>query len=103
MPNKPPSYRPPGSRPSGTQQLKTTQRGYGWRWQQLRERVLIEEPLCSECRKEGVVCAAEHVDHIVPKSQGGTDDRSNLSALCPRHHDIKSVLDRAAAAQAKQG
>jgi 5-methylcytosine-specific restriction enzyme A len=31
--------------------------------------------------------AANHVDHIIPRSVGGTDDPSNLRALCaPCHH-----------------
>lgn len=33
---------------------------------------------------------ARDVDHIIPNSQGGTDDYSNLMALCSYHHSQKS-------------
>lgn len=33
---------------------------------------------------------AASVDHIVPASEGGTDDMSNLQALCTLHHRRKT-------------
>jgi 5-methylcytosine-specific restriction protein A len=30
-------------------------------------------------------------DHIVPKTQGGTDDASNLQTLCERCHNVKTT------------
>ena len=30
------------------------------------------------------------VDHITPKAQGGTDDESNLEAICREHHTRKT-------------
>ena len=39
---------------------------------------LCEEPSCSS--------TATHVDHILPKVAGGTDDLSNLQALCGPHN-----------------
>lgn len=33
---------------------------------------------------------ANHVDHIIPYSQGGTDEYSNLQSLCDWHHNRKS-------------
>lgn len=31
-----------------------------------------------------------HVDHIIPRRQGGTDDLSNLQTLCASHHSQKT-------------
>jgi len=43
-----------------------------------RDRHLCQVPGCSR--------AAVHAHHIVPKSQGGTDDEWNLVSLCAAHH-----------------
>jgi 5-methylcytosine-specific restriction protein A len=55
--------------------------------------VLSEEPLCRQCRTEGRTVAAVEVDHIVPRRQGGTDDRSNLQPLCTSHHSAKTMTE----------
>ena len=34
-----------------------------------------------------------HIDHLVPKAAGGTDERSNLVASCPKHNSEKSDKD----------
>lgn len=41
--------------------------------------ILMDEPLCRECRKAGRIVPATDVDHIVARADGGTDDRSNLN------------------------
>jgi 5-methylcytosine-specific restriction enzyme A len=62
-------------------------RGYGWAWQQQRKRAL---------ERDGYTCVAEcgslaeHVDHIVAKADGGTDDLANLASLCRAHHLAKT-------------
>jgi 5-methylcytosine-specific restriction protein A len=66
-------------------------RGYGAAWEKLRATVLREEPLCRACLPR--VTAASTVDHIVPKSEGGSDDRSNLRALCRECHARKSSAE----------
>lgn len=53
-------------------------RGYGSEHVALRRQVLKEEPVCRYCRLR----ASTTMDHIVPKSQGGTSDRSNLAGCC---------------------
>ena len=68
--------------------------GYGAAWQRLRRWVLATEPLCRNCARHGRVTAAQHVDHIVPKTQGGTDDRSNLQPLCMSCHSAKTNRER---------
>lgn len=70
--------------------------GYGAAWQRLRRSIMAGEPLCRECAGRGRVVAAAHVDHIVPKSQGGTDDLDNLQPLCHACHTAKTNRERAA-------
>jgi 5-methylcytosine-specific restriction protein A len=65
-----------------------------------RRRWLFNHPLCVECKRHGRITIAEEVDHIVPLSEGGVDDESNLQSLCappPRGrgcHARKSALER---------
>ena len=58
-------------------------------WRKLRERQLMEQPLCSFCLQSDVVEAATVVDHITPH-KGVIDlfaSPSNLQSLCKAHHD----------------
>lgn len=50
-------------------------------WRKIRERILIRDSrICQWCG----VDEATHVDHIVPRSKGGTDMDDNLVASCRR-------------------
>jgi 5-methylcytosine-specific restriction protein A len=71
----------------------STERGYGSAWQRLRDRVRTEEPLCRRCLAKDLIQATEEVDHIVPKSDGGTDDRANLQGLCKSCHSRKTMTE----------
>jgi len=42
--------------------------------------------LCEQCKSEGRLTAAEEVHHILPLADGGTNDESNLMALCKSCH-----------------
>ena len=52
-------------------------RGSTRAWRVIRKAVLNAEPRCRLCG-----APATEVDHILPVSRGGTDDRSNLRAVC---------------------
>lgn len=83
---QPRDYDKPWSSERGT----TTQQGYGWAWQKLRK-LILERDLhlcqCDRCQGgELRVTLATHVDHIVPKATGGSDDPSNLRALSAECH-----------------
>ena len=54
-------------------------------WERLRAQVLREEPTCRMCG-----APACEVDHIVPVSDDGTSERSNLRSLCRECHWRKS-------------
>lgn len=59
---------------------------YGRAWKRIRDRYVMEHPLCEMCLKEGRLTPVEEVHHIIPVSQGGTHDRSNLMSLCQSCH-----------------
>lgn len=40
---------------------------------------------CVNCGKN-VTVSTSHIDHIIPKSKGGTEDLMNLRTLCPECH-----------------
>lgn len=62
----------------------------GRRRHAMRELVLREQPLCPICEAQGRISASTRLDHIVPISEGGSDDRSNLQGLCEPCHDEKT-------------
>lgn len=64
-------------------------RGYGHDWQAIRARILKRDPICGEL---GCTARSSQVDHIIPKSRGGSDQDSNLRGMCRRHHSRKTVL-----------
>jgi 5-methylcytosine-specific restriction protein A len=70
-------------------------RGYGRRWDKLARWFKRRHPLCADPfgvhQAEGRVEFGEHVDHIVPRSRGGTDRASNLQTLCAACHSRKTV------------
>lgn len=77
------------------------QRGYGSKWDRLREIILRRDNgLCQQCLREGCVTMIGHkpysafVDHVIPKAEGGTDDESNLQALCKSCHTAKTDREK---------
>jgi 5-methylcytosine-specific restriction endonuclease McrA len=71
------------------------ERGYGTEWEHLRAQVLKRDGYqCQACRRAGRLTAATHVDHVVEKADGGTDDPANLQSLCRPCHDAKSAAER---------
>ena len=66
-------------------------RGYGAQWDRLRARVLARDKrLCLSCKELGIATPATEVDHIIPKSQGGTDSITNLQSICKDCHKVKT-------------
>ena len=68
-----------------------TNKRYGRAWKKLRARFLLLHPLCEQCKCEGRLTAAEEVHHILPLSNGGTNDEDNLMALCKSCHSRITV------------
>ena len=50
---------------------------------------------CEWVTDDGIRCSvkATHADHVVPAMDGGTDDPSNLQALCAPHHEAKTARE----------
>jgi 5-methylcytosine-specific restriction protein A len=71
---------------------KTTDRGYGWDWQQFRAQLQQEHPLCHDCLDQGRVEPATDYHHIVKVRDDPTRklDPTNIRPLCKRHHDVRT-------------
>lgn len=83
MPSRPPSHRPVAS----LARVSAARRGYDWRWRKLARVILLRDPICRKCREE----SSTDVDHIIPRSAGGTDDPENLQGICHRCHSRKTA------------
>jgi len=74
-------------------------RGYGYQWQQYRERFVQEHPYCIACTQNP--SETEVIDHILPVRQSDSDSatgvadplffaRWNHQPLCRHHHSQKT-------------
>jgi 5-methylcytosine-specific restriction endonuclease McrA len=65
-------------------------------WRRFARRLLLDErPLCRICEAQGRIVLAQHVDHIVPLSEGGDAlDAANLQPLCAPCHSRKTAADQ---------
>lgn len=66
-------------------------RGYNAAWRRIRIAFLAAHPYCVTDGCNGI---ATEVDHIRPLSQGGTNDWSNLRAMCKRCHSRRTAKDQ---------
>lgn len=75
--------------------VPTYGQGRGGRpWRRKREAVMKRDQyLCQHCKKQGRITEATEMDHIVNVAEGGTDEESNLQALCTPCHDAKSQAE----------
>jgi len=66
------------------------------RWIKLSRRWRIAHPLCEECKRNGIIKAAECVDHIDPWPicKDYFFDRRNLQALCNSCNHLKGQRDK---------
>jgi len=61
------------------------------RWQRLRLSMLERDQWlcqCPECKRLDRVTPANEVDHIVPRTRGGTHEPSNLRAVNTECHKV---------------
>lgn len=70
------------------------ERGYGYEWEKRRAVKLKLKPLCEYCEEKGRITIATEVDHVIPKSKGGTDEPSNLKSCCRACNLSKTVKDK---------
>lgn len=70
----------------------TTQQGYGYAWQILRDQVIVERGGVCEIDGEGPRPRDPLVvDHRRARAAGGTDDRGNLIVVHKSEHSRKTV------------
>lgn len=64
-------------------------RGYGSKWRKARDIYLQSNPLCVYCQADGIITAANVVDHKIPHKgdQVLFWDQDNWQAMCREHHD----------------
>lgn len=60
-----------------------------------RLRRLANEPFCHDCMELGIGRIADELDHIIPLSQGGLDEDSNVRSLCKPCHAARTREQRA--------
>ena len=83
-----------GQRPPG--KWAGNRGGYGHSWRALRDAVLERDHhLCQPCRRAGRLTVAREVDHITPRSLGGSESHENLQAICTQCHRSKTALEGA--------
>jgi len=61
------------------------------RWKKVRHAQLEAHPLCYMCNKEGLIVAANIVDHIIgfeDKHDPIAHDPDNFISLCKSHHQM---------------
>ena len=69
----------------------STKRGYDSKWKRTRDRKLIHEPLCHDCRVQGQITQATEVHHILALRKGGPRlDPVNLMSLCKSCHSVRT-------------
>jgi len=96
MPNRPKQHRPAVAsctRPAYVRPTPT-QRAYDRRWAKRSRWHRGRQIFCADPFgvHGGRLVIGRHVDHIVPLSQGGTNETSNLQTLCHSCHSRKTVL-----------
>lgn len=63
-------------------------------WRRKREAVLKRDRyLCQPCQRAGLITEATEVDHLVNLAEGGTDDDTNLQAICTECHQEKTQAE----------
>lgn len=81
----------------GERRKSSTQRGYGYRWQQTSRAYLAAHPLCVDPsnRHQGLVVLATETDHIVPHCGDMRLfwDPGNWQSLCHDCHSYKTATE----------
>ena len=76
-------------RTTNTQRTKTN--NYNGAWVGISKAYLRTYPLCEECLRHGYETKSTQTDHITPLNDGGTNEWSNLKALCRACHSRKTA------------
>ena len=88
MPYKAATLKPRGWIHPEKRRPNSAARGYGRQWRNLRQKILEQYPVYTKCNQ----APSNTVDHRLTKARGGTDDESNLQALCRECHSRKTAM-----------
>jgi len=95
MPTRPKRLkRAPDDVPQHMPRETANERGYTYRWQQVRAGWLRSHPLCVRCEGDGRTVVATDVDHIVPHKGDMNlfwDIEHNVQSLCHSCHSAKTA------------
>lgn len=72
------------------------------RWTRMSKAWKASHPLCEECKRNGVIKAAEVTDHIIPWPVCGVEgffNRDNFQSLCSDCNHAKGQRDKAVISQ----
>ena len=65
-------------------------------WRRKREGVLKRDAyLCQPCKRLDRITLATEVDHVIPQAEGGSEDETNLQAICTDCHKAKTQAEAA--------
>lgn len=65
------------------------------RWTRLSRSWRKAHPLCEECKRKGIIKAAEVTDHVIPWPVcGDFFDVGNLQSLCEECNNLKGQRDK---------
>lgn len=56
-----------------------------------RQRRLVNEPQCRDCKARGLFVLATVPDHIIPLALGGSDTDDNIRCLCEACHKKRTA------------
>lgn len=90
-------------KPDWRKKVDAPKRMTGRKLLEARARLFSDNPLCVRCSQLGRVTLATERDHVIPLSEGGTDNDSNVQGLCHDCHEEKSLGERLRAQRRARG
>lgn len=70
----------------GRYRTSARKRGYTTQYEKTRRAVLARQPLCVRCLTDGRITLATQTHHVIPLSEGGTNEFRNLEPICEPCH-----------------
>jgi 5-methylcytosine-specific restriction protein A len=85
----------PKDRTRETVRASASSRGYGPEWTKKRDAYARAHPWCEDPYgiHQGQLVRMKIVDHIIPRRQGGKDEKNNFRSLCQTCHNYKTAHD----------
>jgi 5-methylcytosine-specific restriction endonuclease McrA len=87
VPNRPPQHRPTGWKPEAKGANPAHARYRTVAWRAVRQFVLIRDNYTCQLRLPGCTTVANTADHIIEVLVGGSDNPTNLRAVCAACHN----------------